>query len=96
MPVEQDLAERGLRRAKRPPRDVGSTLAGRAGHDQLVALGSRSEQEASIHQRAPALDDQLEDSVDVGLAADRAGDRDSRLEPADGSLELAAPASMSS
>ena len=39
-------------------------------------------------QRPAALDDQLEHAVEVGLAADREGDRGRRLEPADGPREL--------
>ena len=45
---------------------------------------------ARADERPPALDDQLEDAVEVGLAAERARDRGRRLEPADGALELVA------
>ena len=52
------------------------------------AAGSPSQR--ASHERAAALDDQLEHAVDLGLGADGAGDRGRRLEAVDGALELVA------
>ncbi len=72
----------------RVPRNDGRDLAGRRGHHEPGLLGEQDHHPARAHERAPALDDQLEHAVEVGLAADRARDRGRRLEPAHGRLEL--------
>ena len=65
-------------------------LARSGGHDELGVLCKQNEEVAGVHEGAPALDHELEDAVQVGLAADRTRDRDGCLEPAHGTLELSA------
>ena len=71
----------------------GARHLARAGGDtQCVALGQQQHDGARVDQRAPALDDQLEHAIELGLAAQRHCDRQRRLQPAHGTLELGAPA----
>ena len=65
-------------------------LARGGGHNELLVLREQNEEVASVRERASALDDELEDPVQVGLSADRTRDRDSCLEPAHRTLELSA------
>ena len=67
-------------------------LAGDRGGDELVALAQQDQQRARLDQGPAALDDDLEDAVEVGLAADRAGDLGRRFEPVHGALHLVAAA----
>ena len=71
----QDVAGDRARDGDAPPDDVAGNLArGRLDHE-LVAFAQRHEHGARIDERAPALDQQLEDALEIGLAADRPGDR---------------------
>ena len=73
-----------------PSRGRRRDLAGGRGDHQPVVLAQQDHDAARVDQRPPALDDQLEHPVEVDLAADGAGDRRGRLEPAHRPLELVA------
>ena len=63
----------------------------RTGDDhQLVALSQHDEDVVGLDQRSPALDHELEDPLEIGLAANRAGDRGRGLQTAHRALELLA------
>ena len=47
-----------------------------------------------VDERSGALGDQLEDAVEIGLAAERVADVDRRFETADRALELTAPLTL--
>ena len=91
-------APRGQRREP-PCLDGGSTVPIVSGavsrrrrrDHQLAALVEQHERASGVDERAAALDDQLQHPLEVGLDADRAGDRGGRLEPAHSPLELLAP-----
>ena len=69
----------------------GSSPAPAATTSSLVLL-EHDHQRARAHERPRALDDQLEDAVEVRLAAERLRDRHRRVEPAHGALEVVAAA----
>jgi hypothetical protein len=62
-------------------------VAGARGEGQPVLLAQDDHERPRVDEGAPALDDELEHAVEVGLAADRAGDRRGRLEAEHGTLE---------
>ena len=66
--------------AKRRAHRVGTGLARRGRRDELVALAEQQRASAGVHERAAALDHELEHALEVGLAAHGAGDRDGGLE----------------
>ena len=70
---------------------LGGHLAGRRDDPQLVTLAQRDEHRPRLHEGASALDDQLQDPVEVQLAADGARDLARRLQRAHRALELVAP-----
>ena len=76
----------------RHPLSVGARreVAGAGGEHQVVLVLEHDDQRASADERPRALDDQLEDAVEVGLAAERLRDRHRRVEPAHGALEVVA------
>ena len=85
----EHLARRRSR--ERQPRRLADVHVARAGGDhELVAVAQHDEHVVGLDQRAPALDHELEDALEVGLAADRAGDGGGGLQPAHGALELLA------
>ena len=67
---------------------AGGALAGDRGGGEVVALAQQDQQRARFDQGSAPLDDDLEDAVEVGLAADRAGDLGGRFEPVHGALHL--------
>ena len=76
-------------------RDLGADeavgrLAGGGAHDELGPGRSSRIMTARIDERAAALDEQLQDAVEVRLAPERAGDRRRRLQRRDRPLELVA------
>ena len=60
--------------------DVGRDLAGGGLDHELLAVAQRDEHRARVDEGAAALDQQLEDALEVGLAADRPRDRGGGLE----------------
>ena len=93
-PVPDDRARQGPLERQCCAERVAPDLPGARDHPQDGALLEQDEQRARVDQRAPALDDQLEHPVQVRLEADRARDRGRRLQAADRSLELDAPARL--
>ena len=79
--------ESGVGRAT-PQVDV-EPAGGRRSPD-VVALRQSDQERTRVDERAAALDDQLEHSVEIGLPAHGAGDRRRGLDLADGALELVA------
>ncbi|MEZ4588382.1 MAG: hypothetical protein R2909_18545 [Gemmatimonadales bacterium] len=69
---------------------AGLELAGDRRHLELFVLGEHDQQTPRLDQRAAAVDDQLEDAGDLGLAADRAGDVGHNRERLGGALGLVA------
>jgi hypothetical protein len=67
-------------------------LTGDRGGEELIAGGEQNQQRASLDQGAAALDHDLEDTIEVGLAANRAGDLGRCFESVDGALHLVAAA----
>ena len=59
--------------------------------DEVGAVAQGDEHRPGVDERAPALDQQLEDALELRLASDRASDRGRRLERRDRALELVAP-----
>ena len=60
--------------------ELRRNLAGARGHDQPVGLTQQDEQPARAQQGPPALHDQFEDALEIGLAAERPRDLHRRLE----------------
>ena len=75
-------------RAATPPSVPASSCPAPAAATSRSPSREQQHHGARAHERAPALDDQLEHAVEIGLGAERAGDRRGRLEPLDGALEL--------
>ena len=67
---------------------AGGQLARAGGDHELLAAMQLDQQRARGDQRAAALGDELEDDLEVGLAAERARDLGGRLERRDGAREL--------
>ena len=65
-------------------------LARAGGDDEFLAAAQLDQQHPRADQRATALGDQLEDHVEVGLAADGQRDLGGGVERGDGALELLA------
>ena len=86
----QDVARHRPLHGDPPAHDVGRHLARGGLHHELLAVAQRDEHRARVDEGAAALDQQLEDALEVGLAADRPRDRRRRLERRDGPLELVA------
>ena len=65
------------RRSSRPaagaPACVDLHVARAGGDHELVALAQHDEHVVGLHQRPPALDDQLEDAIELGLRRRRRG-----------------------
>ncbi len=83
----------GDRAVDRDPglRHAALALAGEGGGRRARSPSSQQDQQrAGFDQGATALDDDLEDAVEVGLAADRLGDLGRRFEPVQGPLHLVA------
>ena len=76
----------------RSPTQRGVELAGGGLDHEVGALAQLDHHRARRDERAPALGDELEDALQVGLAADGARDRGRRLEGGHGALELVAAA----
>ena len=72
------------------PTGFVAALARGRGDDKLCVLCQQNEELAGVHERAAALHHELEDTVQVGLAANRTRDGDGCLQAADGALELSA------
>ena len=68
--------------------------AGDGAHDEVAVGEQRDHHDARLDERPAALGDELEDAVEVGLGAERAGDRHRRLERGDGPLELVAAVAL--
>ena len=81
---------RGRALGRDPQLGLAVELAGGRRHPQLAAVVEQNQQRSSFDQRPAALDDRLQDSIEVCLAADRAGDLGRCLEAADGALEVVA------
>ena len=101
-PVEGLLEALGALRAQRgarhgvlqrdaPADEAARHLAGRRRDLELVLALQLDDERARGDERPPALRHELEDRVEVGLAAERAPDLDHRVERRDGALELVAP-----
>ena len=71
---------------------LAASLTGGGGHPEPVAVLEQHEERARLAHSAPALDDQLEHALQIGLEADRPRDRRGRLEPSNGSLQIRAAA----
>ena len=65
-------------------------MAGARRDDEILAVAQHDDHVVGADERAPALDHELEDPLELGLSSDRAGDRGSGLKAADGALELLA------
>src|SRR5829696_7781687 len=72
---------------RRPRRDPSR---GGRGHE-LVALAQPEDDRLRVDERPRPLDHEVQDAVDVGLGADRAGDRRRHVQAAHRPLELVAP-----
>src|ERR1022692_4467386 len=55
-------------------------MAGAGGNHELVALAQQDQDTAGVNQSSSVLRDQLEDPLQVGVAADRMGDVSGCLE----------------
>jgi hypothetical protein len=81
--------ERSLDR-NRGADDLAAHLAGRCVQAERLALLQQDQEDARLRHGAPALNDQLEHPIELGIEADRARDRRRGLEAAHGALELGA------
>ncbi len=68
----------------------GRQLAGACRHQQATALHELDHEQARVHQRAPALGDELEDHIEVCLRADGSRDLGGGVERGHGPLQLVA------
>ena len=87
--LQRRARERLLDRDPRPLQPFHALAGNRRDHE-LVAVHEHDLGRAGVDQSARALDDQLQDPVEIRLAAQRAADLGGRLETADGALELVA------
>ena len=87
--LQRRARERLLDRDPRPFQPFHALAGDRRDHE-LVAVHEHDLGRAGVDQSARALDDQLQDAVEIRLAAQRAADLRRRLETADGALELVA------
>ena len=69
---------------------VAPALPGDRGEHEVIALAQQDHDAARLDERSPALDDQLEDAIELDVGTDGQRDRLGRLQAADGALELAA------
>jgi hypothetical protein len=81
----------GLRDRDPCAEELARHLAGDRGDDELLAVEELDGQRTSRDERPAALGHQLEDAVEVGLAAERESDLHRGVQRGDGAAELLAP-----
>ena len=65
-----------------------TNVPGRRLDNQFVALEEHDDHRRRLHERAAALDDELQNALELRLARERAGDFRGGLEPVDRAFEL--------